>query len=94
MRERLDSDGLERVVCRHVLEYLRRREGCAVLRGVLDDEASEGGVDEKITHLVVAEQPDAWCLVILVIRDHDIVRPHLKQVALCHFDLATITSPY
>ena len=38
-------------------------------------------------NLVVADQPNSWSLMILVVCDHDIVRADLKQVALCDFHI-------
>ena len=43
------------------------------------------------THLIITEQPDAGCLVVLVVRDHNVVRSYLQQVAVGHLDLAIAT---
>ena len=40
-------------------------------------------------NLVVADQPNSWGLVILVVCDHYIVCADLKQIALCDFHIST-----
>ena len=41
-----------------------------------------------MTYLVVANQPDSWCLVVLVVRDHNIIRAYLQEVPLRYLHLA------
>ena len=50
--------------------------------------ASVGGKRVK-ANLVVADQPNSWGLVILVVCDHYIVRVDLKEIALCDFHVST-----
>ena len=50
------------------------------------------GVEKKNggkANLLVADQPNSWGLVILVVCDHYVVRADLKQVALCDFHIGT-----
>ena len=44
-------------------------------------------------NLVVADQPDLLCLVILVVYDYDIVCVDLKEIALCDFHISTTKKP-
>ena len=52
---------------------------------------SLASVDKKSVkaNLIVADQPNLWGLVILVVCDHYIVCADLKQIALCDFHIST-----
>lgn len=44
-----------------------------------------------MTHLIVTEQPDAGCLIVLIVRDHNVVLSYLEQVVLRDLHLAIAT---
>ena len=46
------------------------------------------GTSHDQTHLVVANQPETRRLVVLIVGDHDVVGPHLQQIAFRDFDFA------
>jgi hypothetical protein len=44
---------------------------------------------EDLVNLVVAQKPETWCLVVLVVGNHDVVSSYLEEVSACGLDLAT-----
>lgn len=71
-----------------VLEDLSWGEGCFVL-DVFIRMSSNRACD--VTHFVVAEEPEPWCLVVLVVAHVAVVRPNLQQVLpSCRIDLRSV----
>lgn len=80
--EGLDRDGLLCMICGYVLEDLRRRQRGALLSYTTRNglASCEGGL--KNANLVIANEPQSWCLVVLVICDEHVICPHLQEIAL------------
>jgi hypothetical protein len=43
---------------------------------------------EDLANLVVAQEPETWSLVVLVVGNHDVVSSYLEKVSACGLDLA------
>jgi hypothetical protein len=56
--------------------------------------ASQGKVklEAKESNLIVANQPDARSLVVLVVGYHNVVRSHLQEISIGDFHLARIVN--
>jgi len=79
MREGLDGDGFIGMVRGDVLENLLWFQGSTILRSTVNTAVA---IRIIVAHLIVAQQPHAWCLVKLVVGDHNVVRSDLQNVPL------------
>lgn len=85
MDKGLDGHGFVRVVGRDILEYLCRVERGAVLDGHSAGVSPSAFGACGATYLIIADQPDSWGLVILIIRDHHVVCADLQEIAFRRF---------
>src|SRR5260370_25590365 len=82
MWERFDGDSLICVIRRDVLEHLLRFQRSTVLYSTVSTAVAMRSI---AAHLVIAQKPHAWCLVKLVIGDHNVIRSNLQNVPLGTF---------
>ena len=74
MREGFDGDGFIGMLRRDVLENMLWFQRTTTLCLTVSTAVAMRII---ATHLIVAQEPHAWCLVKLVVGDHNVVSPNL-----------------
>lgn len=83
MDERLDRHGLLCVISRDILEDLWGCEGFAILEASRMRSAKRKLSTLSVrSHLVITDEPDSRGLIVLVIGDHNVIRPDLQEIRL------------